>query len=82
MTPRTSRHQATGSRGKHGLAILTWLGVYPLLTAIVFAVEPILAGASLPLRSLAMSLIMVPAMVYGVMPVVMRVMARIEGRRT
>ena len=54
--------------GKHRMALLTWLVVYPMFTALLAVLEPVLSEAAMPLRTLVLSVIMVPAMVYGVMP--------------
>ena len=58
--------------GVHRAALLTWVGVYPVLTLIAWALAPVIGGASLPLRTLVMSAIMVPVMVYLVMPAMAR----------
>ena len=59
---------------RHRLALLTWAGVYPLLTVIALLLEPLLDGLPLPLplRTFATSAVMVPAMVYGLMPLIRR----------
>ncbi|WP_421979227.1 hypothetical protein [Roseibium sp.] len=54
--------------GKHKMALITWLVVYPMITVLLAALEPVLSEAAMPLRTLVLSVIMVPAMVYGVMP--------------
>ena len=56
----------------HRAALLTWLGVYPLLTLIAWLLAPILAPLHLPARTLVMSAVMVPVMMYGVMPFMAR----------
>ena len=62
--------QETKGDGKHRLAFLTWVGVYPVLTGIALALEPILSGHSIPVRTFVMSILMVPIMVYAVMPMI------------
>ncbi|MEO1249247.1 MAG: hypothetical protein AAFW76_05345 [Pseudomonadota bacterium] len=59
MTPRKDR-----------MAILTWAVVYPLITLLLLILEPLLTGLPMPLRTLALSAIMVPIMVYLAMPAV------------
>lgn len=54
------------------LVSLTWLGVYPVLTAIALCLEPLLAPRPLWIQTFAMSVIMVPIMVVGVMPALKR----------
>ncbi len=46
------------------------MGVYPVLTAIALVLEPILIGMPVPMRTLVMSALMVPIMVYGVTPLI------------
>lgn len=60
-------------RGGSGrLVTLTWLGVYPVLTIIALALDPLLASRPLWLQTFLMSAIMVPIMVIGVMPALKR----------
>lgn len=58
--------------GKVRAAFLTWLGVYPVLTIIAVLLEPLLAPMSIPLRTLLMSAVMVPVMVFWIMPAITR----------
>lgn len=53
---------------RHKMALLTWLVVYPMITVLLAVLEPVLSNAAMPLRTLVLSLVMVPAMVYGAMP--------------
>lgn len=59
-----------GSRVR--LALVTWTGVYPVLTLIALALEPVLTGQPVMLRTLIMSALMVPVMVFVVMPTASR----------
>ena len=67
---RGVRSQPAASRSRHRLALRTWMGVYPVLTAIALVLEPILIGMPVPMRTLVMSALMVPIMVYGVTPLI------------
>lgn len=53
---------------RHRLALLTWLIVYPLITALIALLEPLLGGLALPLRTGVLTAIMVPVLVYLAMP--------------
>ena len=64
------------------MALLTWIGVYPVLTGVALALAPVIGEWALPLRTLVMSVIMVPAMVYAVMPGMAWICRQIEGSRT
>ncbi len=50
--------------------ILNWLAAYPVITILLAVLDPILPDMPLPLRTLLVTVIMVPAMVYLVMPIV------------
>ena len=54
-------------------ALITWLGVYPLITLILWGVGPIVAPWRLPLRSLVVSALMVVGLTWFVLPPLMRV---------
>ena len=62
--PHTARR--TPNRAKFSLLVL--IGVYPLVTAISYAIGPFTAGWEIWLRGLLLTPIMVPAMVYGLIP--------------
>ena len=53
---------------RHKKALLTWLVVYPLITGLLALLEPRLDGLALPLRTLLLSAIMVPVMIYLALP--------------
>ena len=53
---------------KNRIAILTWIVVYPLITGRLAILEPVLTGLPMPLRTLVLSALMVPIMVYLAMP--------------
>ena len=50
--------------------ILNWLAAYPVITILLAVLDPILPNMPLPVRTLLVTVIMVPAMVYLVMPIV------------
>ena len=49
-------------------AVVTFLAIYPLVILLNLALEPALSAAPLPLRTLAMSGLLVPLMTWVVMP--------------
>ena len=49
-------------------AVLVLLGVYPLVTGISYAIAPFTAGWEIWQRGLLIAPIMVPVMVYGLIP--------------
>ena len=55
------------------LALLNWLGIYPLITLILLIVGPFLFGViPIPLLTLIITLVLVPLMSYVVMPFLRR----------
>ncbi len=53
---------------RYKMAVITWLAVFPLATAVFMILQPLLGGAPSILRTLCLSIIMVLAMTYVVMP--------------
>ena len=53
---------------RHKMAVLTWAIVYPIITALLAGLDPFLSDVAIPLRTLVLTLIMVPVMVYAAMP--------------
>jgi antibiotic biosynthesis monooxygenase (ABM) superfamily enzyme len=62
----------SGAPSRHRLALLTMIGVYPLITAIIYAVSPFTAGWEIWQRNLIVAPIMVAAMVYVMIPTIQR----------
>jgi antibiotic biosynthesis monooxygenase (ABM) superfamily enzyme len=61
---------------RHKMVVITWLAVYPLITAIFFLGQPLLMQLPLALRTLLLTVLMVPAMTYLIMPGMARVFRR------
>ena len=53
---------------RHRLALLTWLGAYPIITVILDLLGPTMVGWPLALRTLVVSLLMVATLTWVVMP--------------
>lgn len=49
---------------------LVWVTVYPLITALMWILEPFMQGWAMPLRTFLLSILMVPIMVCFAMPLV------------
>ena len=58
---------------RYKLAIVTWIGVYPIITVLLAVLGPAAATWPLPLRTLLLTALMVPTMVWLVIPAVTRV---------
>lgn len=52
----------------HKLALLTWGVVYPMITLLLTGLEPFVSELATPIRTLILTALMVPAMVYVAMP--------------
>jgi uncharacterized protein YjiS (DUF1127 family) len=50
------------------LAALTWLGIYPSITALLAVTEPVLTGLPLAVRTLGLTAVLAPAMAFVLMP--------------
>ncbi|MEM7665516.1 MAG: hypothetical protein AAF250_06630 [Pseudomonadota bacterium] len=66
----------------HKTAMLTWAVVYPLITALLILLEPIVAELAMPLRTLILTAIMVPIMSYLAMPLGTRWASALLGSTT
>jgi len=53
---------------RHKLALLTWVGAYPLITLILMVLGPVMATWPLALRTLVLSVTMVAALTGLIMP--------------
>lgn len=57
------------------LAVLTWVGIYPLITVILWALGPVIDGIPLPLVTLGLTIPLVSLMTFVVMPALTRTFA-------
>jgi antibiotic biosynthesis monooxygenase (ABM) superfamily enzyme len=75
-TPHT-RPARVPPPGKHQLALMIWLCVFPTLTAINLAFGDWLRTMSPVLRTFVLATIAVPIVIYGLMPHLHRVRVRL-----
>jgi antibiotic biosynthesis monooxygenase (ABM) superfamily enzyme len=86
--PTTGNRQA-GPPPRHKMALLTWAGAWAMITLILGVLGPSIATWPLPLRTLAISVLMVLALTWVVIPTLTRVFrswlspspAAAQGRR-
>ena len=71
---RTNSGQA-GPPPRHKMALLTWAGAWAMITLILGVLGPSIATWPLPLRTLAISVLMVLALTWVVIPTLTRVFA-------
>jgi antibiotic biosynthesis monooxygenase (ABM) superfamily enzyme len=69
--------QRTPPPGKHQLAFMIWLCVFPTLTAINLTFGDWLRPMSPVLRTFVLATIAVPIVIYGLMPHLHRLRARL-----
>ena len=65
---------------RHKLALLTWLGAYPVITLILALLGPAIVQWPLALRTLLLSVLMVVTLTWLVMPGLTRVLRPWLGR--
>jgi antibiotic biosynthesis monooxygenase (ABM) superfamily enzyme len=56
-------------------AVAVWLAIYPSLTLVLWLVGPTIAGWPLALRTLGVTALLVPWMVFLILPVLQRLLA-------
>jgi antibiotic biosynthesis monooxygenase (ABM) superfamily enzyme len=54
------------------IALITWLAVFPLVAVLFMLLTPLLGGASVVLRTLVFTMVMVSVVTYVVMPCMTR----------
>lgn len=78
----THRQPATARSARRRLAVVTWLAAYPTLTALLALSQELgLTSAPLPVRTLVVTLILVPLMVFVLQPNLMRIATRLRHSR-
>jgi antibiotic biosynthesis monooxygenase (ABM) superfamily enzyme len=65
---------------QHQLAVMIWVAVFPTLTVLNLAFGDRLAGLPSVLRTFVLATVAVPIVIYGVMPRLHRVRARLLTR--
>ena len=80
-TPATGAPAPPAPPSKHQLALMIWIAVFPTLTVINLAFGGLLASLPNVLRTFVLATVAVPIVIYGLMPRLHRVRARILTRR-
>jgi antibiotic biosynthesis monooxygenase (ABM) superfamily enzyme len=60
-------------------AVVVWLAIYPTLTLVLALIGPAIQSWPLALRTLATTVVLVPLMVYVLIPTIQRLLARWYG---
>lgn len=62
---------------RHRQALVTWLAIYPSITLVLWLFQPLgLLQLPLPLRTLVLTALLVPMMVYALVPMISRALDR------
>ena len=72
MRQNELKQQHVGRPVRYKLALLTWAGAYAVITLILAVLGPTMAAWPLPLRTLALSALMVAALTWLVIPTLTR----------
>ena len=81
-TPHTNRRiNVLPPPTKHQLALMVWVAVFPTLTALNLLFGDALADQPGVLRTFVLATVAVPIVIYGLMPWLHKVRARILLRR-
>jgi antibiotic biosynthesis monooxygenase (ABM) superfamily enzyme len=58
---------------KHKRVFIIWLGIYPLITLLLYLLGDVLVKFPLPLRSLMLTAIAVPVLAYIILPILHKI---------
>ena len=79
-TEQADAPRTVGPPTKHQLALMIWLAVFPTLTLLNLTIGPWLADLAVALRTFVLATVAVPIVIYGLMPRLHRIRARILTR--
>jgi len=65
----------------HRRALLTWVAVYPTITVALLLLHPLIGGFPVAVQTLVLTAVVVPPVVYLVLPALVRLDARLARRR-
>jgi antibiotic biosynthesis monooxygenase (ABM) superfamily enzyme len=77
MFGNASPSAGTRPPGKHQLALMIWVAVFPTLTIINLALGVWLSTLPALLRTFVLATVAVPIVIYGLMPLLHRLRARL-----
>jgi antibiotic biosynthesis monooxygenase (ABM) superfamily enzyme len=72
MSNRTAQHTPPAAPPRYRLALVSWAGAYGVITLILGLLGPTIAGWPLVLRTLLISVLMVTALTWIVLPALTR----------
>jgi antibiotic biosynthesis monooxygenase (ABM) superfamily enzyme len=77
VATREARPAIAGTPTRHQLALMIWVAVFPTLTVINLALGDWLATMPSVLRTFVLATVAVPIVIYGLMPQLHRLRARL-----
>jgi antibiotic biosynthesis monooxygenase (ABM) superfamily enzyme len=80
-TPTTTAVGLLPPPTKHQLALMIWVAVFPTLTVLNLVLGDLLAGAPSILRTFVLATVAIPIVIYGLMPRLHRLRARLHTPR-
>lgn len=63
------------------MTLVIWMMVYPMITGLGLALNPILKDRPLVVRNFVLTAIFVPVMVYGVVPVARKTVIKFDAKQ-
>jgi uncharacterized protein len=72
MSARTVKAAPPATPPRFKLALVTWAGAYAVITGILGVLGPMMTGWPLPLRTLVLSVLMVSALTWVIVPTLLR----------
>jgi antibiotic biosynthesis monooxygenase (ABM) superfamily enzyme len=76
MSSPRSAEKPKGAPPRYKVALITWAGAYAVITTVLAAFGPAIAAWPLPLRTLALSVVMVTTLTWLVIPTLSRAFTR------
>lgn len=56
------------------MAVMIWLGIYPTITTALWVLSPFIRPLPLPLKTLCLTLVVVPTMVWVMLPLLQKIL--------
>jgi antibiotic biosynthesis monooxygenase (ABM) superfamily enzyme len=81
-TPPTTRTALVGPPTKHQLALMIWVAVFPTLTVLNLSLGEWLETLAPVVRTFVLATVAVPIVIYGLMPWLHKLRARLLTRST
>jgi len=78
----TPRPTPASPPSEHPLTVMIWLAVFPTLTVLNLGMSSLLTDVPIVLRTFILATIAVPIVMYGLMPRLHRLRARLVARQS